>query len=205
MKMLGKNMFRKIVFLLFLSFSAKSQKDTLSHCGLLGRTKSVYAFEKRLLLLKAGVNLGSHLITKNNFGFEGEYAVTNVVGFTVGYSIATYNPPIYNNPYGTYDAPSYYGYGSFGNGSNEKTHYNTVNLGVKLHTAFMHKTKIFDVAPGLSWSSYNTPIALNPKSLLSISADVRAFVAPHIGLNFNLATGVSDKTRMGYNIGLVFK
>jgi hypothetical protein len=114
--------------------------------------------------------------TKNNLGFDIEYALSNTLGI-VG-SLSTTTETAFDN--------KYYGGG----------------FGLRLHSGYSSRTKNIDIVPGLYWAKV---FGYEKASSFGVGVDFRTFLNEHVGFGFGLAKAFQSGTKLGKGITLIIK
>jgi hypothetical protein len=151
--------------------------------------KMGYAFEKNAFFISPQIGFTKY--TTNNFGLELEYGLSNLVGLAISYSRGQFADDFgkpFNLPYGI---------------SNK---FSGIVGGLRLHTAAVTKSKMFDIMPGLFYvKPFNNNDYFDYKPALGGSIDMRFLVGSHVGFMGGISKSFLENSNTGYSLGLVFK
>ena len=179
----------KIIFTLIMawSFQGLAQSDS-TYNGILGKTKTPYAFEKGLLFITPSVGVVKG--TKNNFGLEIEHGFHKKTGVALGISRSTLS-----------EVQRYF----------NDTHWG-VAIGIRHHISPAIQSMMFDLMPGIYASHLFSGIELNDKkeqfklnNAIGLGLDTRLFVSPHFGFSISSGILLKKNSKVGFGFGLVFK
>lgn len=148
-----------------------------------------YSFSEGIWYYSPSIGFAKN--TKNNFGFEVEYAASNYLGLVGSISTSSFNDSIstFLNSRGYY-----------------KTSFTGIAFGLRGHNAYISKSKRFDLMPGLYWVKFFDPDEiLQDSSQLVGGLDLRYFITKHIAINVSASIAFVKDSNVGYGIGLVFR
>jgi hypothetical protein len=184
-------------FILFIFQKSQAQVITDS---LVNATKPFLAYQKGAIFVSPGINFTEN--TKNNYGLDVEYPLTNDLGLSFGAS-------------GTQIK---YLEGRNGQKILNKnlTPIFVVGGGLRLHTAFRRRQNEFDFIPSINYArvlgkkdrydKYNNYLfSLEYLNVFTIATELRLYVNYNLGVTFGIARALNKDGQFGGNIGLVFK
>lgn len=179
-----------ILFFIFASFQLYSQSDSLV------LFKERPAFEQTGYSFGEGQwfyspSVGFSKNTKNNLGFEVEYAASNLLGIVGGISTSSFNDSISA-------VLNSYGY--------SKTSFTGLSFGLRGHSGYIAKSKKIDIMPGIYWAKFFDPDkVLESSSQLYGGIDLRFFIRPRFAINISASIAFEKGSNPGYGIGLIFR
>lgn len=180
-----KNTF-KTTFLIFFIIANYNMAYGQNIDSTLTDTNQPYAFGKGQLFITPGIGFSKSVMS---YGASAEYAITNVVGLSIGFSSGVFdqNWAYYGNP--------------------TTIRATAMGLGFKLHTAHQKKRKMFDFCPEINFSKLikNSDYVSYPKLGVLVALDYRMFVNKTVAFNFNVGKALNGAKKWGVGGGFTFR